>query len=128
MTEVRGEVTRQVRGGQGRVRANFARYGDVGAAFCLYVGGEPVVDLWAGLADETTGRQWQEDTLQLVFSTTKGATASLRPPAGASGARSTSTRRYSEYWPEFKAEGKEADPGALAPLAPGRTSRGSTPG
>ena len=56
-------------------RANFDVHGDVGAAFCLYVGGEPVVDLWGGVADVDTSRAWEEDTLQLVFSTTKGVTA-----------------------------------------------------
>ena len=55
--------------------ANLERRGDVGAACCVYVDGKPVVDIWAGFADAATGRPWQDDTLALVFSTTKGATA-----------------------------------------------------
>ena len=51
------------------------RRNDVGAACCVYVAGRPVVDIWAGTADAVTGRPWERDTLQLVFSTTKGATA-----------------------------------------------------
>ena len=55
--------------------ANLERRGDVGAACCVYLDGRPVVDIWAGIADAATGRPWQDDTLALVFSTTKGATA-----------------------------------------------------
>ncbi len=54
---------------------NFADHGEVGAGFALYVDGEMKVDIRAGLADLTTGREWDADTLQLVFSTTKGAAA-----------------------------------------------------
>ena len=48
---------------------------EVGAAFCAYHRGEKVVDLWGGVADPETGAPWDEDTIILVFSTTKGATA-----------------------------------------------------
>jgi CubicO group peptidase (beta-lactamase class C family) len=87
--------------------ANFAERGDQGAAVCVYRDGVPVVDLWGGLADPTTDRPYAEDTLQLVFSTTKGATAvcanllierGLLDPAAP----------VCEYWPEFAAAGKEA--------------------
>ena len=43
--------------------ANFDEHGEVGAAVCVYVDGRPVVDLWGGLADATTGRPWAEDTV-----------------------------------------------------------------
>ncbi len=55
--------------------ANFVEQGDVGAGLCVYRDGRPVVDLtggWARVADRVP---YDEDTLQLVFSTTKGATA-----------------------------------------------------
>ena len=60
-------------------RLNFER-GDLnrpemGAAFGLYADGELVVDLWAGTADSASAKPWDENTLALVFSTTKGATA-----------------------------------------------------
>ena len=54
---------------------NFTQYGELGAAFALFVGGELKADLWAGVADKQTGRPWTADTLQLVYSTTKGAAA-----------------------------------------------------
>ena len=54
---------------------NFDERGEVGAAVCVYVDGQPVVDLWGGLADATHGTPWREDTLVLVYSSTKGVTA-----------------------------------------------------
>jgi len=54
---------------------NFENNGDVGAALCVYRHGRKVVDLWGGLADAGTGRPWTRDTLQLVYSATKAATA-----------------------------------------------------
>ncbi len=54
---------------------NFSERGDHGAAFAAFVEGEPVVDLWGGVADERTGEPWREDTMQVVFSGTKGFVA-----------------------------------------------------
>jgi len=54
---------------------NFEDNGDVGAALCIYRHGRKVVDLGGGLADAGTGRPWARDTLQLVYSATKAATA-----------------------------------------------------
>ena len=45
---------------------NFDERGEVGAAVSVYLDGQPVVDLWGGLADATTGTSWNEDTLVLV--------------------------------------------------------------
>ena len=50
---------------------------EVGAAYCVYHRGEVVVDVWAGMADANRGLRWQEDTLAVVFSSTKGVTAIL---------------------------------------------------
>lgn len=54
---------------------NFASRGDIGAAVAVYSGGSLVVDLVGGVADPSTGRAYDDRTLQLVFSATKGATA-----------------------------------------------------
>jgi CubicO group peptidase (beta-lactamase class C family) len=54
---------------------NFTDHRELGAGFALYVDGEEVVDIWGGIADRASGRPWEDATLQLVFSTTKGATA-----------------------------------------------------
>ncbi len=56
---------------------NFTRHGEIGAALCVILEGEVVVDLWGGMADPDQGRPWREDTLVPVFSNTKLATAIL---------------------------------------------------
>ena len=89
--------------------ANFAERGDQGAALCVYRNGVPVVDLWGGVADPTTDQPYARDTLQLVFSTTKGATAVCANLLIQRGLLDPSAP-VSEYWPEFAAAGKEAVP------------------
>ena len=54
---------------------NFAERDELGAAFAAVVDGETVVDLHGGLADRATNRPWAADTLQLIFSGTKGLVA-----------------------------------------------------
>lgn len=109
MIELHGHVDE----GFGRVAdafaANFDDHGEVGAAFALYVGGRRAVDVWAGTADPATGAPWQEDTLQLVFSTTKGATAVCALLLAQSGKLDLDAP-VAEYWPEFAAEEKHDIP------------------
>src|SRR3954451_5339593 len=54
---------------------NLRERGELGAAFAVARGDEPVVDLWGGIADRATGRPWRADTLQVIFSGTKGLVA-----------------------------------------------------
>lgn len=83
---------------------NFIDRGDVGAAVCVYRSGRPVVDLWAGAADRE-GRIWERDTLQLVFSSTKGATAVCAHLLVEQGKLDLDAP-VARYWPEFAANGK----------------------
>jgi CubicO group peptidase (beta-lactamase class C family) len=103
------EVNGTVEDGYGKVAdafaQNFAEHDELGAAFSVYVDGEPKVDIWAGVADRTTGRTWDEDTLQLVFSTTKGAAAICVAQLVDRG-KVDYDERVAAYWPEFAAEGK----------------------
>jgi CubicO group peptidase (beta-lactamase class C family) len=85
--------------------ANFAQRGDVGASCAIYVDGELVVDLWGGIADPGTGRPWGQDTVGIVYSVTKGATAVLVNLLAERGDLDLDTP-VAEYWPEFAAEGK----------------------
>lgn len=86
---------------------NFAERHEVGAAFSAYRRGEKVVDLWGGLADELTGKPWEEDTVVMVFSTTKGLTALTANLLAQQGRLDTSAPVV-EYWPEFAPHGKQA--------------------
>ena len=54
---------------------NFARRGELGGACCAYYRGEKVVDLWAGIRDKQTGEPWEQDTMVVVHSATKGLAA-----------------------------------------------------
>ena len=87
--------------------ANFRERGEVGAACAVRVGGEEVVDLWAGLADPTTGRAYEADTLQLVFSCTKGVVAAGAHLLAQQG-RLDLDAPVAQYWPEFAQNGKDA--------------------
>ena len=57
-----------------RLRANWELGEEVGAGFSLVHDGKPVVDLTGGTADDS-GRVYDAETLQLVFSSTKGVAA-----------------------------------------------------
>ena len=88
---------------------HFADGLEVGAAFAAYHRGEPVVDLWGGIADESTGRPWAQDTIIVVFSTTKGATAVCANKLIQEG-RLDVDAPVTNYWPEFGQAGKENIP------------------
>ncbi len=89
--------------------ANFAEQGEVGAACAVRVGGEQVVDLWAGVADPATGRAYEADTLQLVFSSTKGVVAAAAHLLAQQG-RLDLDAPVADYWPEFAQAGKASVP------------------
>jgi CubicO group peptidase (beta-lactamase class C family) len=85
---------------------NFAERGELGAAVAAYRGGEKVVDLWGGVRDARSGAPWEEDTLVVVFSTSKGLAAMTLALAHARG-QLDYDERVAAYWPEFAAEGKD---------------------
>jgi CubicO group peptidase (beta-lactamase class C family) len=86
---------------------NFAERGDVGAAFAVCVDGEPVIDLWGGSADPgPPAKPWQADTLQLIFSGTKGLVATCLLMLIDRGALALEDR-VCKHWPEFAANGKQ---------------------
>lgn len=109
MTDIGGAVEPGFEGVADAFRANFEQHGDVGAATAVYVDGRKVVDLWGGLADREAGTPYTEDTLQLVFSTTKGATAACANLLAQRGDLDMDAP-VGEYWPEFKAAGKAEIP------------------
>ena len=109
MADIHGEVAPGFEKVREAFEANFTQHGDVGAAFALYKDGVKVVDLWGGVADEESGRPWEEDTLQLVYSTTKGVTAAAAHLLAQRGELDFDAP-VAEYWPEFKANGKENIP------------------
>jgi len=85
---------------------NFERRSELGAACCIYHRGEKVVDLWGGVRNEATGEPWEEDTMVIVFSTTKGL-AGLAMALAHSQGLFDYDERISKYWPEFAQQGKD---------------------
>lgn len=85
---------------------NFAERGEVGASVCLSLNGETAVDMWGGVAIKETGEPWEEDTVSIVFSCTKAATALCAHMLIDQGKLDLNAK-VGEYWPEFASDGKE---------------------
>lgn len=104
--EIHGYVSR----GFGAVREafveNFSRRREIGAACCVYHKGEKVVDLWGGMRNKATREPWEEDTMALVYSATKGLAAMTLAVAHSRGWLDYD-ELVSTYWPEFAQNGKE---------------------
>ncbi len=85
---------------------NFRSRGELGAACCAYCHGEKVVDLWGGVRNRSTKAPWEEGTMALVYSATKGM-AGLAVALAHSRGLFDYDERVSAYWPEFGQVGKE---------------------
>jgi CubicO group peptidase (beta-lactamase class C family) len=82
---------------------NFTQRADVGASFAAMHDGRTVVDLWGGEA--SPGTPWREDTLQVIYSGTKGLIASCVLKLIEQG-RLDLNEKVATYWPEFAQNGK----------------------
>ena len=78
-----------------------------GAALCVKIGGETVIDLWAGVADNAGEQAWQSDTLVNLFSCTKTFTAVAAMQLVGEG-KLQLDEPVARLWPEFAANGKSA--------------------
>ena len=107
MSEITGTVADGFEPVREAFEANFAEHGDIGAGVAVYVDGACVVDLVGGIADPSTSRAYDADTLQLVFSTTKGAAAMCAHRLVQEGRLSLDTV-VAEIWPEFATAGKSS--------------------
>lgn len=80
---------------------------ETGLQVAAYVNGELVVDAWAGVADEATGRLVDGETLFTSWSTTKGFVATCLHLLADRG-NVQYDAPIARYWPEFAANGKDA--------------------
>jgi CubicO group peptidase (beta-lactamase class C family) len=80
---------------------------ELGLQVAAYVNGQRVVDCWAGVANEASGRLVDGDTLFTSWSTTKGFVATCVHILAERGRIAYDTP-IAHYWPEFAAAGKEA--------------------
>jgi CubicO group peptidase (beta-lactamase class C family) len=108
---VESRVSGYVAPGFEEVRAQFARNfaegREIGAAVAAYVRGAKVVDLWGGRRGPHGDLPWDEDTMVVVMSTTKGLAAMTLAIANARGWLDYDAP-VARYWPEFAQEGKAA--------------------
>jgi CubicO group peptidase (beta-lactamase class C family) len=83
---------------------NFTERGDVGAAFAAVHDGKTVVDIWGGYA--APGKLWEPETLQVIYSGTKGLMAACVLILIERGLIDIDAP-VAKYWPEFAENGKE---------------------
>ena len=85
---------------------NFVRRRELGGACCAFHRGEKVVDLWGGIRNKQTAEPWEQDTMVVVHSATKGLAAMTLAIAHSRGWLDYE-ERVCAYWPEFAQQGKE---------------------
>jgi CubicO group peptidase (beta-lactamase class C family) len=104
--EIHGDCDPRFTAVRDAMAANFREHDELGAAVAISVGGEPVVDIWAGWMDEDRTRLWRRDTLVDVFSVGKAFAAIVvlrlveRGQVGLD-------QPVAELWPEFGSAGKD---------------------
>ena len=104
--KVTGTCDPRFRGVMDAFLENFAERDELGASVCLTVEGRVVVDLWGGLKT-VAGEPWDRDALCVVYSSTKGASATCAHMAVDRGLLDLDAP-VTRYWPEFGQAGKAA--------------------
>ena len=106
MADIQGTWDPRFEGVVSVLASSFDAGTDVGASVAVFLGGEPVVDIWGGFVDEGHSAPWASDTLTNVWSTTKTMTF-LCTLMLADRGELDFCAPVAEYWPEFAAAGKE---------------------
>ena len=105
MADVRGSYDRSFVAVPEALSVSLDEFGG-GASVAVFVGGEPVVDVWGGFTDAGRSVPWQRDTITNVWSVTKTVTALCALVLTDRGDLDFDAP-VARYWPEFAAEGKE---------------------
>jgi CubicO group peptidase (beta-lactamase class C family) len=100
--EVRGSVAPGFEVVRDAFAAQLHDLGDGGAAFAAVIGGNVVVDLWAGCAG---ARAWSRETRAVIMSATKGVAATAVACVVDDGLIDVEAP-VASYWPEFAGAGK----------------------
>lgn len=103
---VQGQVSAGYEAVREAFSANFSRRHELGGACCVYRHGEKVVDIWGGVRNKVSGEPWEENTMVLIWSATKGLAAMTLAVAHSRGWLDYE-ERVATYWPEFAQQGKE---------------------
>ncbi|OKO94563.1 Beta-lactamase domain-containing protein 2 [Penicillium subrubescens] len=106
MAEVHGNCDPAFESVRELLQQRLASGDEIGASLCINIDGKNVVDIWGGHADETKTRPWDEDTITVIWSSSKVITnlaANVLIDRGLLNAN----EKVATYWPEFAANGKE---------------------
>jgi CubicO group peptidase (beta-lactamase class C family) len=103
---IQGQCDARFKGVLEAFAENFEKRDELGASVSITLEGKPVVDLWGGLK-ATNGDPWEADTITIVYSATKGASALCAHMAVDRGLLDLEAP-VTNYWPEFGQNGKEA--------------------
>ena len=85
--------------------AGAGTFGRGGGAYCAYVDGTPVVDLWGGSAQP--GQPWEQGTTTVIMSASKGL-AALCVQVLADRGLIDLDAPVVDYWPEYGQNGKQS--------------------
>ncbi|KAJ5381684.1 uncharacterized protein N7496_004112 [Penicillium cataractarum] len=80
---------------------------ELGASLCVNIDGQDVVNLWGGYADRARSKPWKEDTISIVWSTSKCIT-NLAALVLIDRGLLDPFASVSQYWPEFATNEKES--------------------
>jgi CubicO group peptidase (beta-lactamase class C family) len=103
---IQGHVSRGFEAVREAFAENFVQRRELGGACCVFHRSEKVVDLWGGIRNKRTGEPWEQDTMVVVHSATKGLAAMTLAIAHSRGWLDYE-QPVSKYWPEFAQQGKE---------------------
>src|SRR5947207_4228166 len=85
---------------------NFEKFGELGAAISVWQNGKELLDLYDGFRDARREQPWNEDTIVLIWSATKGLGSACLLHVLQEHKIDIETR-VGEFWPEFAQAGKE---------------------
>jgi CubicO group peptidase (beta-lactamase class C family) len=97
---VQGYCHQSFQGVREAFERNFSEGLELGASLAIEIDGKRMVDLWGGHADMDRQIPWRRDTLSIVFSNTKPATALCAHRLAQEGLLDLD-RPVSHYWPAF---------------------------
>ncbi len=106
MTEIKGTFNKKFRNVRDLLEQKLENGEDIGASVAVFIGGESVVDIYGGYADEAKTTEWQSDTIVNTFSTTKTITALAMLILADRGVIDLDAK-VAKYWPEYGQNGKE---------------------
>jgi CubicO group peptidase (beta-lactamase class C family) len=103
---VEGRCDSRFQGVAAQLERSLAAGDDLGAAVCVMLDGEPVIDIRGGHQDRAKTLPWAEDTIVCVYSAGKAVLAALVMRAVSEGQLDYDAP-VAKVWPEFGQAGKE---------------------